>query len=113
MLEDQRLILEQFVDLASSEQVDVVVIAGDIYDRAIPPSEAVALLDSVLTRLVVDAGIPTIVIAGNHDSAERIGFGGRIFAQRGLTLRGTLNNLSPVVLSDAYGEVAFHPLPYV
>ncbi|MCX7160470.1 MAG: exonuclease SbcCD subunit D [Proteobacteria bacterium] len=113
LLEDQRLILEQFVDLARSEQVDVVVIAGDIYDRAIPPSEAVALLDSVLTRLVVDAGIPTIVIAGNHDSAERIGFGGRIFAQRGLTLRGTLNNLSPVVLSDAHGEVAFHPLPYV
>ncbi len=113
LLEDQRLILDQFFDLARTEQVDVVVIAGDIYDRAIPPSEAVALLDSVLTRLVVDAGIPTIVIAGNHDSAERIGFGGRIFAQRGLTLRGTLNNLSPVVLSDAHGEVAFHPLPYV
>lgn len=113
LLEDQAHVLDQFVDLARHEQVDAVVIAGDIYDRSLPPADAVALLDEVLARLVVGAGIPVIVIAGNHDSAERIGFGGRIFARQRLILRGTLDDLSPVVLTDANGEVAFHPLPYV
>ena len=113
LLEDQHLVLEQFVALARREAVDVVVIAGDIYDRSVPPADAVALLDGVLSQLVAEAGIPTIVIAGNHDSAERIGFGGRIFRQQGLHLRGTLADLSPVRLRDAHGEVAFFPLPYI
>ncbi len=113
LLDDQAHVLDQFVELAITERVDAVLIAGDVYDRAVPPADAVALLDEVLSRLVVDAGIPVIVIAGNHDSAERIGFGGRILAPHKLTLRGTLDHLQPVVLRDAYGEVAFHPLPYV
>lgn len=113
LLEDQAHVLEQFIELARTEAVDAVVIAGDVYDRSIPPAEAVALLDAVLSRLVVDCGIPVILIAGNHDSAERIGFGGRISEGQGLYLRGTLNRLEPVVLADAHGEVAFYPLPYV
>ena len=72
-----------------------------------------ALLDDVLARLVVGAGIPVILVAGNHDSAERLAFGGRIFEKQGLTVRGTLNELSPIVLTDAHGEVAFHPLSFV
>lgn len=112
LLDDQAHVLDQFVDLARSEHVDAVVIAGDVYDRAVPPADAVALLDDVLSRLVVGAGIPVIVIAGNHDSAERIGFGGRIFEKQKLILRGTLDILEPVRLSDPNGEVAFHPLPY-
>ena len=77
--------LDQFVALAGSEGVDVVIIAGDVYDRSVPPADAVALLDDVLSRLVVDCGIPVVVIAGNHDSAERIGFGGGSSGGRGCT----------------------------
>lgn len=112
LLHDQAHVLDQFVELAKSEHVDAVVIAGDVYDRAVPPAEAVALLDDVLSRLVVGAGIPVIVIAGNHDSAERVGFGSRIFEKHKLILRGKLDELAPVVLQDGHGEVAFHPLPY-
>ena len=112
LLDDQAHVLDQFVDLARSERVDAVVIAGDVYDRAVPPADAVALLDDVLSRLVVGVGIPVIVIAGNHDSAERIGFGGRIFEKHNLILRGALDNLDPVVLGDHHGGVAFHALPY-
>lgn len=114
LLEDQAHILDQLVALAISEKVDAVLIAGDIYDRAVPPADAVLLLDDVLSRLVVGAGIPVIVIAGNHDSAERIGFGGRIFQKQGLTLRGPLGGFAPVVLQDSLGTVvAVHALPYV
>ena len=113
LLEDQIHVLAQFVSLARQEKVDVVVIAGDVYDRSVPPADAVAVLDHVLAQLVVDAGIPVILIAGNHDSAERLGFGGRILEKQRLILRGSLDDLSMVVLSDEYGDVAFHPLPYV
>jgi exonuclease SbcD len=114
LLNDQAHILDQLVSLAIGEKVDAVLIAGDIYDRAVPPADAVSLLDDVLSRLVVGAGIPVIVIAGNHDSAERIGFGGRIFQKQGLTLRGPLGGFAPVLLNDKQGTtVAIHPLPYV
>lgn len=112
LLDDQAHVLDQFVELARSEKVDAVVIAGDVYDRAVPPADAVSLLDDVLSRLVIGAGIPVIVISGNHDSAERIGFGGLIFEKQKLILRGALDKLAPVVLRDQHGEVAFHPLPY-
>jgi len=113
LLEDQAYVLDQFVALARDEQVDAVVIAGDVYDRAVPPGEAVSLLGDVLERLVVREGIPVILIAGNHDSPERIGFAGRIFERQRLFLRGTLGHFEPVLLAGAQGEVAFHPLPYV
>jgi exonuclease SbcD len=113
LIEDQAHILDQFVDLAVAEKVDAVVVAGDIYDRSVPPADAVALLDNVLARLVAEAGLPVIVIAGNHDSAERIGFGGRILEKHRLIVRGTLDDLSPVILADQHGDVAIHPLPYV
>ena len=113
LLADQAHVLGQLIATAISEAVDVVVIAGDVYDRSVPPAEAVKLLDDVLAQLVIDAGIEVILIAGNHDSAERIGFGGRILGKQRLHLRGTLIDLSPIVLADAHGEIAFHPLPYV
>jgi exonuclease SbcD len=112
LLEDQAHVLKQFVALAREERVDAVVIAGDVYDRSVPPADAVALLDEVLAKLVIEARIPVIMIAGNHDSAERIGFGGRIFSGQGLHLRGTLDDLSPIRLPGAHGTVAFHALPY-
>ena len=78
MLEDQRFLLEQISGMAASNEVDAVVIAGDIYDRAIPPGEAVTLFDAFLTELVRQK-IQVILISGNHDSPERISFGERVF----------------------------------
>ncbi|MBL0419939.1 exonuclease SbcCD subunit D [Ramlibacter sp. AW1] len=113
LLEDQAHVLDQFVELAARERVDAVVIAGDVYDRAVPPADAVSLLGDVLERLVVRHAIPVVLIAGNHDSAERIGFGGPIFERQGLHLRGTLSRLEAVTLQGRQGPVDFHPLPYV
>ena len=112
LIEDQAHVLDQLVALARERAVDAVVVAGDVFDRSVPPAEAVALLDDVLSRLVVGCGIPVVMIAGNHDSAERIGFAGRVSERQGLVMRGALDRLEPLVLADAHGEVAIHPLPY-
>ena len=112
LIDDQDHLLDQVVRLAADERVDAVLIAGDVYDRAVPPADAVSLLDRTLSRLVAEARIPVILIAGNHDSAERIAFGGRILADRGLFVRGTLDDLTAVRLQDAHGMVSIHPLPY-
>lgn len=113
LLDDQAYVLDKLIAIAAAERVDAVVVAGDVYDRAVPPAGAVALLDDVLCRLVLGHGIPVLVIAGNHDSPDRVGFGGRIAERQRLILRGTLDNLAPVRFDDAHGVVAFHPLPYV
>jgi exonuclease SbcD len=113
LVEDQAHVLNQLVELAIRERVDAVVIAGDVYDRAVPPADAVALLDDVLARLVLGAGIRVVLIAGNHDSPDRVGFGGRVAEKQGLAMRGTLTHMAPVVFDDAFGHVALHPLPYV
>lgn len=113
LVEDQAHVLNQLVELAIRERLDAVVIAGDVYDRAVPPADAVVLLDDVLARLVLGAGIRVVLIAGNHDSPDRVGFGGRVAEKQGLAMRGTLTHLAPVVFDDAFGQVALHPLPYV
>ena len=111
-LEDQKVVLGQIADIARAENVDVVVLAGDLYDRAVPSAEAVNLVDDFLVRLVVHDKRKVLAIAGNHDSPERIGFTNRIQRELGLHLRGTLTDLSPVILHDDHGPVAFHLLPY-
>lgn len=112
LTDDQAHVLEQFYDLARELRPDVILIAGDLYDRAVPPPDAVELLDDILTRLVFELQIPTIAIAGNHDSAERIGFGSRLLAERGLHLAGTLADSRCITIADAHGPVDFLPLPY-
>lgn len=113
LLEDQRHVLDQIVAIAQSEQVDVVLIAGDIYDRAIPPASAVTLVDEVFNRLVNDLGIPLIVIAGNHDGPQRLGFASRQLAKAQLYIAGQLTvEPQSVVLKDQHGEVVFYPIPY-
>jgi len=113
LVDDQAHVLDQLVDLAKQERVDAVVVAGDVYDRAVPPADAVSLLDDVLSRVVLGAGIRVVVIAGNHDSPDRLGFAGRVAERQGLALRGTLEHLAPVLFDDAYGQVALFPLPYL
>lgn len=84
LTDDQSYVLDQIVELAASEQVDAVIVAGDLYDRAVPPPEAVALLDRTWQRLIFDVGVSVIAIPGNHDSATRIGYGSKILAKAGL-----------------------------
>ena len=112
LLDDQRAALGQIADIARHENVDVVVLAGDLYDRAVPSAEAVHVVDDFLVRLVVHEKRKVLAIAGNHDSPERIGFTNRVQREVGLHLRGTLADLSPVILHDEHGPVAFHLLPY-
>ncbi|GEL77806.1 exonuclease SbcCD subunit D [Tenuibacillus multivorans] len=114
MTGEQAHVLEQFLEAIRQEQPDVVVIAGDLYDRAVPPTDAVNLLDDVLREIVIDIGIPVVAIAGNHDSPGRLNFGSKIMQDNGLHIVGQLTSaLEPVVLSDKYGEVHFHLVPYV
>lgn len=113
LTDDQAHVLEQFVALARESRPDAIVIAGDIYDRAVPPPEAVALLDDVLTRLVMELRIPTIAISGNHDSGERLQFATGLLRGAGLHLAGCLRGCpQAVVLADADGPVHFYPIPW-
>ena len=110
LLEDQAWVLDQLVALAREERPDVVVVAGDVYDRAVPPPEAVGLFDDVLTR-IADLGIAVVVISGNHDSGERLSFGSRLLAARGVHLRGDLARAAEPIAIPGKGFV--YALPFV
>lgn len=113
LIEDQAYLLNQFVDIAMQEKPDVVLIAGDVYDRAVPPTEAVGLLDDVLSRLVLTLKLQVILIAGNHDSSPRLSFGSRLLADRGLHIQGLPTTTTPaIILEDEHGPVHVYPLPY-
>jgi DNA repair protein SbcD/Mre11 len=113
LLDDQRYVLDQLVAYIEEEAVDALVIAGDIYDRAIPPAAAVELLDDLLTKICMDMRVPVILIPGNHDSAQRLRFGSRQLSQAGLHILGDLNKVAePVVINHADGDVAFYGVPY-
>ena len=110
---DQEHVLEQLVELARDVRPDAVIVAGDLYDRAVPPTEAVDLLDHVLTELVDGLGVPVVAIAGNHDSAVRVGFASTLLRERGLHLVGELPQAaSPIVLRDEHGPVRICALPF-
>lgn len=113
MTEDQRYILEQFIEIVKAEQPDVVIIAGDLYDRAVPPTEAIHLLNEVLDTIVLELEIPVLAIAGNHDSPSRLHFGSKLMQKNGYHIVGQLNeDLEPIILHDQHGEVHFHLIPY-
>lgn len=113
MTEDQRFVLREFIQHVKEEKPDAIIIAGDLYDRAIPPTEAVHLLNETLEELVLDLHIPTLIIAGNHDSPGRLDFGSKIMESRGLHIVGKYDkDRPPLVLEDEYGEVHFHLIPF-
>lgn len=113
LTEDQSCILTELIALAVETKVDAVLIAGDIYDRAVPPTQAVRLLDETLSVLIQKHHIPVILIAGNHDNPERLGFGKAILAESRLFIYGTpLQGAVPVILEDRYGPVYFAPFTY-
>jgi len=106
-------VLSQLVDTVRLERPDAVVVAGDLYDRAVPPTEAVELLNELFEEIVIGLNTPVLAISGNHDSPDRLDFATRIMEARGLHLVGQLKpELRPVVLRDAFGEVHFHLAPY-
>lgn len=113
MLEDQRYILEQIKNIALYHEADGVVIAGDIYDRAIPSGEAVMLLDDFLTDLS-EKGISVYLISGNHDSPERISFGENLLARQGIFIGGVYRGKLPAFqVRDEWGTVEIALLPFV
>jgi exonuclease SbcD len=113
LLSAQAQQFDHLVEVVAAEQVDVVVVAGDVYDRALPGVDAVALLDEGLLRLC-DAGATVVVSSGNHDSARRLGFGSRLLAKAGLHVRTDPARVGePVLLEDRHGPVAIYPLPYL
>lgn len=113
LLEDQRYILEEILALCDRHGVEAVVLAGDIYDAAVPPAAACTLLDWFLTRLAARK-IPVLAVSGNHDSAERLDFASGLLAEQGVHLAGRFNGAPrQVVLNDRFGPVEFTLLPFV
>lgn len=113
LLSAQRAYLEHLVEVVTTHAVDVVLVAGDVYDRALPPVDAVAVADEGLHALAA-AGARVVVTSGNHDSARRLGFGSRLVDRSGVHLRTTLERVGePVLLHDEHGPVAVHGLPYL
>ena len=113
MSEDQRYILDRILDIIDSEAPDGIIIAGDIYDKSMPPAEAVAMFDDFISS-IAERKIKTFIISGNHDSAERIAFGSRIMNAGGIYLSPVYNgDIKPVVMEDEYGSVNIYMLPFV
>ena len=115
LLEDQAVFLDQFVHYVCEENPDCVIIAGDLYDRAIPAVDAIRLLDETFSRLIRDYGKPMFVITGNHDSAQRVCFAADVLKKSGLYLFGHTKEsfLAPLCLDDDWGPVSIHPIPFI
>ena len=113
MIEDQKYILRQILSAASDEQADGILLAGDIYDKPVPPAEAVQVFDRFLTELA-GRNIPVLAVSGNHDSPERLSFGARLMSSRGVYLSPVYDGkASRVSLYDEWGEVRIHLLPFL
>ena len=113
MLDEQRYILASILDVVKREKPDAFLIAGDVYDKSVPSAEAVAVLDDFLVRLS-ETGTKVFVLSGNHDSAERIAFGGRLMQSRGVYVSPVYSGeFMPVTLKDDLGEVDVWSLPFV
>lgn len=113
MLEDQEYILTQIIQILDGAQPDAVLISGDVYDKSVPSAEAVTLFDNFLFRLS-KRRLPVFIISGNHDSPERLAFGGRFMEGAGIYLSPVYNGtVHPITLSDDYGEVRFWMLPFI
>ena len=106
LLDDQAKVLADILYVAKNSKVDALVLAGDIYDRAVPPTEAVGLLNSTIEELILKLQIPVILIAGNHDNPDRLNFGQALFAQKQLYIYSTVTTKAvPLKLDDQYGAV--------
>lgn len=113
MLDDQKYILNEIIKVADSIDPDVILIAGDIYDKSLPSAEAVELFDEFLTE-IVKRNLKCFAISGNHDSAERIAFGSRIMDGQGIHMSKVFDGMiTPTILKDIIGEVNIYMLPFI
>ena len=112
LLEDQAYILGEILRITREEAPDAALLCGDLYDKAAPPAEAVALFDDFLVRL--SALTQVFLLSGNHDSPERVAFGGRLMEKSGVHVAPVYaGHVEPVTLRDAWGEVHVYLLPFV
>jgi exonuclease SbcD len=113
LLAEQEAVLGTLAQVVAAESVDVVVVAGDVYDRAVPSADATGVLDRVLMRLR-SAGASVVLTPGNHDSARRLAFGAGLMARSGVHVRAVTPALDePVLFTDEHGDVAVYGLPYL
>ena len=114
LLEDQRYAIEQLIVAIEQRTPDAVVIAGDIYDKAIPPEGAIRLLEDFINRVGGQLDVPIIIISGNHDSGARLSFASSLLEKADVHIIGkSAQNTRPIILHDEHGEVYFYPLPYL
>lgn len=113
LLEDQRYILRQILDIVADRQPDAVVVTGDLYDKPVPPAEAVTVLDWFITSLT-EMGVALLMISGNHDSPERLDFGSGLFEEKGVYLVGQFNGVpKKVTLGKPDDQADFYLLPFI
>lgn len=113
MLEDQIYILNKIINIIDEQEPKVIILAGDIYDKPIPPAEAVEIFDDFLYKLS-KRNPAVFIISGNHDSPERIAFGSRLFDKSGIYLSPVYKGkISPICIDDKYGKVNFYMLPFI
>lgn len=114
LIEDQEYMLKEIINIIKVEKVQVLLISGDVYDRSVPPTEAVNLLDDFLKTLIKELKIKVFIISGNHDSKDRLGFGNKIFEDEGLYIESKYNGrLKKVRLEDEYGPLNIYMLPFI
>lgn len=111
LIDDQNFILNQLLDVVNDQNPDAIIVAGDIYDRADPSTDAIDLFDEIIFKLT-EKKIPVLCIAGNHDSAERLNFGSRLFANKNFFITAKTGENKNIVLEDGFGEVFFSMIPY-
>ena len=114
LTEDQAHVLEhQFFSILKDEKIDGILLAGDVFDRAVPPIEAIELWDSIITRLAMDYKMPLFVVSGNHDGAERLELGRSMLSESGIHIWGSPHHaLRPIELESSDGKVAICPMPF-
>ena len=114
LTDDQAHVLEnQFFSILKDEKIDGILLAGDVFDRAVPPIEAIELWDSIITRLAMDYKVPLFVVSGNHDGAERLEVGRSMLSQSGIHIWGSPHHaLQPFEFEGTDGKVAICPMPF-
>lgn len=111
LIEDQYFIIKQIFNIIKDQKPDAIIISGDIYDRAIPPIDAVELFNETLTKLA-EKNLPTLIIAGNHDSATRLNFGSKLFESKSIFIASKVDKPLNIPLEDVFGEIYFSLIPF-
>ena len=112
LIEDQNFILNQLFDIINEQNPDAILISGDIFDRSIPPPDAVELFNDTLNRFA-EKNLPTLIISGNHDSATRLNFGSKLFSKQNIFIAAKITSTpAQIVLEDKFGEIYFSLIPF-